>query len=75
MIQKIYEYVLYHSIYNINLFNFLTSTFPKMNKIYIDRLESRANKVYIPQEKLEEMTHNVWQGLCDNIAELDRNAF
>lgn len=75
MIQKIYEYVLDHSIDNIPLFNFLTGTFPELNKNYMDRMEKEIAKVYIPQDDLDQMSHNVWQRLCDDIPTLDRSKF
>lgn len=73
MIQKIYEYVLDRSIDNIPFFNFLTETFPQLNKKYMDRLEKEIAEVYIPQEELDRSSHNVWQKLCDDIPTLDRS--
>ncbi len=75
MIQKIYEFIIDHSIDNIKLYNFLVRTFPKLDKAYIDRMEQEISEVYIPQEELDRMSHNVWQRLCDDIPTLDRSKF
>lgn len=75
MIQKIFEFLLFHFVDNIKFYNFLCSTFPKLEEKYIEKEEAKNRAVYIPQEDLDRMSHNVWQRLCDNFSELDRSKF
>lgn len=75
MIQKLFEFLLFYSIDNIKLYNLLCNTFPKLEEKYIEKEEAKNREIYIPQKKLDEMSHNVWQRLCDNFSELDRSKF
>lgn len=75
MILKIYEFFLCRFIDNIKVYNFLVRTFPNLERRYMEREEAKIREVYIPQEELDRMTHNVWQKLCDSIPELDRSKF
>lgn len=75
MIQWLFEFLLFHSIDNIKFYNFLCNTFPKLEEKYIEKEEAKNRTVYIPQEDLDRMSHNVWQRLCDNFSELDRSKF
>lgn len=75
MIQRLYEFMLDLSVDNIRFYNFLVKTFPKLDKNYTERMEKRIEKVYIPQAKMDEITHNVWQRLCEDIPTLDKNKY
>ena len=75
MIQKLFEFLLFYSIDNIKLYNLLCNIFPKLEEKYIEKEEAKNRAVYIPQEDLDRMSHNVWQRLCDNFSELDRSKF
>lgn len=75
MIQKIYEFLLFHSIDHLKFYNFLCDTFPTLEKRCIEKEEAKINKLYIPQEDLDRMGHNVWQRLCNIYPELDRSKF
>ena len=75
MIQTLYEFVLYHSVDSIKMFNFLTRTFPTLERNYINRMEKELEKVYVSQADLDRMTHNVWQRLCKDIPSLDKSKF
>ena len=75
MIQKIFEFLLFHSVDNIKFYNFLCDTFPKLEEKYMEKEEAKNREVYIPQAELDRMSHNVWQGLCAKFPELDKNKF
>lgn len=75
MVQKIFEFLLFHSIDHLKFYNFLCDTFPKMERRYIEKEEAKNRAVYIPQEELDRMSHNVWQRLCDTYPQLDRSKF
>lgn len=75
MIQKIFEFLLFHLVDNIKLYNLLCNAFPEMEKKYIEKEEAKNREVYIPQADLDKMSHNVWQGLCAKFPELDKNKF
>lgn len=75
MTQELFEFLLFHSVYNIKLYNFLCNAYPEMEKNYIEKEEAKNRAVYIPQEDLDRMSHNVWQRLCDNFPEFDRSKF
>lgn len=75
MTQELFELLLFYSVDNIKLYNLLCNTYPEMEKKYIEKEEEKNKAVYIPQEKLDEMSHNVWQRLCNIYPELDRSKF
>ncbi len=75
MIQWLFEFLLFHSIDNIKFYNFLCNTFPEMERRYVEKEEAKNRAVYIPQEELDRMSHNVWQRLCNTFPELDRSKF
>lgn len=75
MTQELFEALLFHSIDDIKFYNYLCNTYPEMEKRFIEKEEAKNRSVYIPQEDLDRMTHNVWQRLCDTFPELDRSKF
>lgn len=75
MTQELFEFLLFHLVDNIKLYNLLCDSFPELEKKYIEKEEAKNRALYIPQECLDIMSHNVWQRLCDNFPELDRNKF
>lgn len=75
MTQELFEVLLFHSIDDIKFYNYLCNTYPEMEKRFIEKEEAKNRSVYIPQEDLDRMTHNVWQRLCDTFSELDRSKF
>ncbi len=75
MTQELFEFLLFHSVDNIKLYNLLCNTYPEMEKKYIEKEEARNKEVHIPQTELDRMSHNVWQRLCNIYPELDRSKF
>ena len=75
MTQKIFEFLLFHSVDNIKFYNFLCDTFPKLEEKYMEKEEAKNREICIPQEDLDRMSHNVWQRLCDSFPALDRSKF
>lgn len=75
MTQELFEFLLFHSVDNIKLYNLLCNAYPEMEEKYIEKEEAKNRTVYIPQEDLDRMSHNVLQRLCDNFSELDRSKF
>lgn len=75
MTQELFEFLLFHLVDNIKLYNLLCDSFPELEKKYIEKEEAKNREVYIPREDLDRMSHNVWQRLCDDFPELDRSKF
>ena len=75
MTQELFEFLLFHLVDNIKLYNLLCDSFPELEKKYIEKEEAKNREVYIPREDLDRMSHNVWKRLCDDLPELDRSKF
>lgn len=75
MTQELFEFLLFHLVDNIKLYNLLCNTYPEMEQRYIEKEEEKNKAIYIPQAELNRMSHNVWQRLCDSFPELDRSKF
>lgn len=55
MLQRIYEFLLYHSIDNTKIYNFLIQAFPRREQSFLDRMEKKIAGVYIPEDEMEQM--------------------
>ena len=75
MTQELFEFLLFHLVDNIKLYNLLCNAYPEMEKKYIEKEEAKNREVYIPQADLDKMSHNVWKLLCDSLPEMDRIKF
>ena len=69
MLQKIYEFLLYHSIDNIKLYNFLVQAFPKQEKCFIERTEKEITPKYLTEDEVEQMREKTWERICVEIRE------
>lgn len=47
MIQWLFEFLLFHSIDNIKFYNFLCSTFPKLEEKYIEKEEAKIQIFFV----------------------------
>lgn len=67
MFQKLYEFLLYRSLDNIKLYNFLVQAFPEREKEYINRIEKKATEVYISENDMKQMQKETWEKICEQI--------
>ena len=49
MTQELFEFLLFHLVDNIKLYNLLCNAYPELEKKYIEKEEAKNRAVYIPQ--------------------------